>query len=182
MAVGWSSNHRQTRTKERCGWCTGCRRVSDLRALESKLAAVTTSIKEHIEGGFFCLEASSWRPLPVSVICRIVHNINNETIWAFWQSFNIAIFWLVRASMPTFFSWGYLKKFRHSFKILMYLTYWGNSCLNLLSGMKLNKTATKKQKKKKKEKYKRKKKHFVPFTVCLSKTSFAKLLRERTEY
>lgn len=48
--------------------------------------------------------------------------------------------------------------------------------------MKLNKTATKKQKKKKKEKYKRKKKHFVPFTVRLWKTSFAKLLRERTEY
>lgn len=41
--------------------------------------------------------------------------------------------------------------------------------------MKLNKTATKKQKKKK-ENYKRKKKHFVPFTVCLWKTSFAKLL------
>lgn len=39
-----------------------------------------------------------------------------------------------------------------------------------------------KETKQKKEKYKRKKKHFVPFTVCLWKTSFAKLLRECTEY
>jgi len=64
----------------------GRRCVSGVVALEFKLTAVTKSIKEHKGKGFFRLEAISWRLLPVSVIRQIIHNINNETVMAFWQS------------------------------------------------------------------------------------------------
>lgn len=77
MPVCWSSRCSQTRTNEKSEQCMGCRCVSDLIALEFKLPAVTKFIKEHKEKGFFCLEASSWRLLPVSVICQIVRYVNN---------------------------------------------------------------------------------------------------------
>lgn len=95
---------------EKSRWHMWCRCGSDLMFLEFKIAAVTKSVKEHTERGFLCLEATSWRLLPVSVIHRVIQKVNNETYLAFWQSFNIAIFSLLRASMPTFFEWRYLKK------------------------------------------------------------------------